>query len=33
MGIVVAVLLFAAGPVVATHQAGAWGGYYGGFNL
>ena len=26
IGIVVAVLLFAAGPIVSTHQALAWGG-------
>jgi hypothetical protein len=31
IAIAAAVLLFAAGPVVATHQALAWGGGFGGF--
>ncbi|MGB6532491.1 MAG: hypothetical protein WBF33_30700 [Candidatus Nitrosopolaris sp.] len=31
IAIAAAVLLFAAGPVVSTHQAWAWGGGFGGF--
>jgi hypothetical protein len=29
-GVIVAILLFAAGPIVAANQARAWGGYYDG---
>jgi hypothetical protein len=28
IGVVAAILVFAAGPIVAPHQAWAWGGYY-----
>jgi hypothetical protein len=30
IGVVAAILLFAASPIIATHQAWAWGGYYDG---
>ena len=30
IGVIAAILLFAAGPIVATHQALAWGGFDGG---